>query len=278
MIQPSWKAFFIFSNKEIKGIIALGFILLGSVCISLLFSSKSINANNPAFVNLHPFNFDPNTIDSLQAIQLGIPAKQVSNLMHYREKGGYFKSKQDFSKLYGLSPALFAALSPYIIVASQENPKWVSKKHSVRYYKDNNISLNKDEWKIDMNAASANDWLQKTALPNYLIQRIMAYKEYRGAFTKPSELAKVYGLSDSIYQLLRGHLFVNNKTPHLLNATAMQFQDWKALNIFSDPQIWNILKLKRSMKGKLIWAAMVEALDLTKAEAEYLRQKVRFSD
>jgi DNA uptake protein ComE-like DNA-binding protein len=278
MIQPSWKAFFIFSNKEIKGIIALGFILLGSVCISLLFPRKSINANNPSYVNLHPFNFDPNTIDSLQAIQLGIPAKQVSNLMHYRAKGGYFKSKQDFSKLYGLSPALFAALSPYIIVANQENPKWVSKKHSVRYYKDNNISLNKDEWKIDMNAASANDWLQKTALPNYLIQRIMAYKEYRGAFTKPSELAKVYGLSDSIYQLLRGHLFVNNKTPHLLNATAMQFQDWKALNIFSDPQIWNILKLKRSMNGKLIWAAMIEALDLTKAEAEYLRQKVKFSD
>ena len=278
MIQPSWKAFFIFSKKEIKGIIALGVILLGSVCISLLFPNKSIIANSASLENVHPFNFDPNTIDSVHAIQLGIPAKQVSNLMHYRAKGGYFKSKQDFSKLYGLSPALYAALSPYIIIASKGNTNWASRNNSMKYYKRNNLSFNKDEWKIDINAATESEWLQKTALPNYLVQRIIAFKQYKGAFTKPSEIAKVYGLSDSIYQILRGHLFVNNKTPHLLNAKAMRFQDWKALNLFSDPQIWNILKLKRSMGGKLNWAVMVEALDLTKAEAEHLRLSVKFID
>jgi hypothetical protein len=87
MIQPSWKAYFIFSNKEIKGIIVLGFVLLGSVCIRFLFPAKQENATQkngaiPSTIPLHLVQFDPNTIDSLQAIQMGIPAKQVSNLMH----------------------------------------------------------------------------------------------------------------------------------------------------------------------------------------------------
>jgi hypothetical protein len=283
MLQPSWKAFFIFSNKEIKGIIVLGILLLGSVFIRFLFPSKVIDvkALDETKITapiLHLVNFDPNTIDSLQAIHLGLPLKQVNNLLRYRAKGGYFKTAESFSKLYGLTPTLYNALVPYIKIGMSENyePRNMNAAYNFK------IPIRDDKevvrWKIDMNLANETEWAKKTGLPNYLIQRIMAYKQYRGAFKKPSELRKVYGLSDSVYSALREHLEVQLQTSYTLNAHAMQFNDWKALAIFSEPQIWTILKLKRSMQGKLYWSSLVEALDLTKEEAEQLRGKVKFDD
>ncbi len=283
MIHSSWKAFFIFSNKEIKGIIVLGIILFGSVSIRFLFPSKgsptkNLNASGNIQPTLHLIPFDPNTIDSAEATYLGLPAKQVNNLLHYRAKGGYFKSKEHFAKLYGLTPALYSALSPYITIGKSENNRregGVVNDTYKRYYP---IFEKEDTWKIDINVANETEWKQKTRIPTYLIQRIMAYKQFRGAFTKPGEIAKVYGLSDSIYQSLRGHLVVNKQTVYLLRANAMNFNDWKALGMFSDAQIWTLLKLKRSMEGNLNWESIVEALDLTQAEAEQLKGRVRFDD
>ena len=77
---------------------------------------------------------------------------------------------------------------------------------------------------------------------------------------------------------MRGHLVVNKQTVYLLRANAMNFNDWKALGMFSDAQIWTLLKLKRSMEGNLNWESIVEALDLTQAEAEQLKGRVRFDD
>jgi len=278
MIQPSWKDFFLFSNKEIKGIIALGVILLGSVCIKFLFpastlESKKMNATIP-----HLFNFDPNTIDSLHAIALGIPEKQVSNLMHYRARGGRFKDKEAFAKLYGLTPSLYASIKPYIIIGNTENMGKQTVPKAYPYKKEGKIFKESYTWKININEASEMEWRQKTLLPEYLIQRIVAYKKYRGAFLKPSELAKIYGLSDTIYQSLREHLVVINNGKYRLNANAMQFNDWKELGMFTEPQIWRILKLKRINEGLIYWQTLVEALDLTKEEAISLQSKVRFNE
>lgn len=283
MLQPSWKAFFIFSTKEIKGIIVLGILLLGSVCIRFLFPSKandekSLDETSNAAPILHLVNFDPNTIDSLQAIRLGLPLKQVHNLLRYRAKGGYFKTVESFSKLYGLTPSLYNVLAPYIKIGINEKMNSVGVSNWNNYKRSKSNYVNEDIWKIDMNAATVAEWAQKTGLPNYLIERIMAYKQYRGAFIKPSELSKVYGLSDSVYNSLRGHLEVLQKPAPLLNARAMQFSDWKALAMFTEPQIWTILKLKRSMQGKLYWSSLVEVLDLTQGEAEQLKGKVKFDD
>jgi DNA uptake protein ComE-like DNA-binding protein len=282
MLQPNWKVLFIFSNKEMKGIIVLGVLLFGSVLIRFLFPQHAtkpdalIEAKNSTPV-LHLVDFDPNTIDSVQAIYIGLPIKQVNNLLRYRAKGGYFKTAESFSKLYGLSPSIYNALAPYIKIG-------IDKRIGGGAFVDNHFQkLNGDQqasamWKIDLNVANESEWEQKTGLPVYLIQRIMAYKQYRGAFTKPSELSKVYGLSDSVYQSLREHLEVRKQTSIQLNAGAMQFNDWKALGMFTAPQIWTILKLKRSSQGKLYWSNMVETLDLTQEEAMLVKSKVRFDN
>lgn len=282
MIQPTWKDFFVFSNKEIKGIIALGVILLGSVSIRFLFPNLKPSANKLEIIVGKLFIFDPNDIDSIQAIQLGIPSKQVSNLLHYRAKGGRFRTKADFAKLYGLSTNLYTALVPYIIIGEpaklREAYDGSTYPNKSAFPSSNNREWEAATWKIDINEATEGEWQSKTNLPNYIIRNILSYKKYKGAFTKPRQLATVYGISDSLYQTLSGHLKVNINASQLLNANSMNFKDWKQLGLFNEQQIWNILKLKRSTAAGLSWKGMVEALDLTQEEARVLQSKVRFKE
>jgi DNA uptake protein ComE-like DNA-binding protein len=60
------------------------------------------------------FRFDPNTIsaDSLQL--LGFSAKQSQSILKYRVKGGKFRYREDFSRLYVVDSAVYAALEGYI--------------------------------------------------------------------------------------------------------------------------------------------------------------------
>jgi hypothetical protein len=142
MIISKWQTYFYFSKKELKGIIVLGIILLGSVLMSMIFSTpgsipKSIlNKSNKSF---HLVYFDPNQIDSLQAISIGIPERQVRSLLHYRDKGGYFKNPDDFSKLYGLKNELFLVLRPYIKMTTTQKITYPT------YYKKNSLKTENDE-------------------------------------------------------------------------------------------------------------------------------------
>jgi DNA uptake protein ComE-like DNA-binding protein len=277
MIQSNWKDYFSFSKKEVKGIIVLGFILFGSILLSRLFSSKSMStliAKQDRKIRL--IVFDPNTVDSIQALDLGIPEKQVRTLLRYRAKGGYFKQKQDFSKLYGLTTEMYNSLSPYIKIGPSAKPSY-ARFSNYRPYGSSN-KPEKPNWTIDINAALEQEWERKTNLPLDIIGRVLAYKKYLGAFTKPSQLSKVYGLSDSMYQFIRPHIVIDlNKAP-AMNMNTMRFNEWKNLGMFTDRQIWTLLKLKKENGGRIDWLAIIEATDLTEGEANLLKKKLRLSD
>jgi DNA uptake protein ComE-like DNA-binding protein len=278
MIISKWQTYFYFSKKELKGIIVLGIILLGSVLMSMIFSTpgsipKSIlNKSNKSF---HLVYFDPNQIDSLQAISIGIPERQVRSLLHYRDKGGYFKNPDDFSKLYGLKNELFLVLRPYIKMTTTQKITYPT------YYKKNNLKTENDEtenWKIDINNADEKEWLLKTKMNKETVHRILAYRNFMGAFTSAYQLNKIYGMPDTILQKLKGHLFIRPGSKIILNANAMSFKDWKQLGIFTDQQVWIILKLKKQNDGKIGWQQLVEACDMTQNEALQLRQRIHFME
>ena len=276
MIVPNWQTYFYFTKKELKGIMVLGCILLGSVLVSLIFSTNSNDQKLNAKLGTLPlFDFDPNTIDSVNAIKLGIPEKQVRTLMNYRAKGGYFKTPASFSKLYGIQNELFVQLIPYIKIIPQEgSTHFIDAGRYKKFSKESSAPL----WKIDMNDANEKEWVTKTRIPISIIRRIIAYRNYIGAFTYPNQIKKVYGFSDSLYYQLKPHLFINPDTRLLLNANAMNFEQWKQLGLFTDRQVWEILKLKKENNGKIGWERIVEACDLSQTEALTIKQKVQFTD
>ena len=285
----SWEAYFIFSEKERKGIIVLGIILTLSIVFALLVphNNDSVGRASPLTIpKLHLFTFDPNTIDSANAIHLGIPIKQVNTLIHYREKGGRFYKKEDILKLYGLDPVIANQLIPFIELTSSES-KWGSNpyrdkgnnfksNYSYSYkYKMNNGSAS---WTIDINEADASEWNDKTKLPMNIVHQIINYKNHLGGFTHPLQLKKVYGLADSVFQNLRPHLVVQKNFKPLLNSSTMNFAQWKSLGIFEDQQLYEILKLRKQQGGQVSWRELVILFDLPEKQALWLKSQIIISD
>ena len=301
----SWEAYFIFSEKERKGIIVLGVILTLSIVFTLLVPHKndSVGSASPLTIpKLHLFTFDPNTIDSANAILLGIPVKQVNTLIHYREKGGRFYKKEDILKLYGLDPVIANQLIPFIELKPTENfNKWGryttnnkgnnyesnyddAHKYKTNNYKENNygpwLKMKKAaiSWTIDVNEADANEWHNKTKLPMNIVHQIINYKNHLGGFTHPLQLKKVYGLADTTFQNLRPHLLVQKNFKPLLNSSTMNFAQWKSLGIFEDQQIFEILKMRKQQGGQVSWRELVILFDLPEKQALWLRSRIIISD
>ena len=301
----SWEAYFIFSEKERKGIIVLGVILTLSIIFTLLVPHKndSVGRASPLTIpKLHLFTFDPNTIDSANAIQLGIPIKQVNTLLHYREKGGRFYKKEDILKLYGLDPVIAHQLIPFIeLKPTGSTSKWGryttndkgnnyesnyddAYQYKTNIYKENNygpwLKMNNRavSWTIDVNEADANEWHDKTKLPMNIVHQIINYKNHLGGFTHPLQLKKVYGLADTDFQNLRPHLVVQKNFKPLLNSSNMNFSQWKSLGIFEDQQIFEILKLRKQQSGQISWRELVILFDLPEKQALWLKGRIIISD
>lgn len=68
------------------------------------------------------FTFDPNTADSAQLLRLGLAPWQVKSIYRYRAKGGIYRDKTDFARLYGLTVGQYRRLEPYISISPDYRP------------------------------------------------------------------------------------------------------------------------------------------------------------
>lgn len=67
------------------------------------------------------FRFNPNTItlDSLQL--LGFSQRQAQTILNYRSKGGKFRCREDFARMYVVDSAMYAALEEYIFIPDKDS-------------------------------------------------------------------------------------------------------------------------------------------------------------
>ena len=65
---------------------------------------------------VHKFCFNPNTITSDSLQLLGFSPRQAGTILKYRQKGGVFREKKDFSRMYVVDSLLYVQLAPYILL------------------------------------------------------------------------------------------------------------------------------------------------------------------
>jgi competence protein ComEA len=262
-----WKAYFIFTNKEQKGIIVLGCILSCSLLVHYLLPTNTGSNSNPnkAGTVKALFYFDPNVLDTNQGIRLGLTTKQMRILYNYRSKGGRFYKKEDLLKWYGLPTAQANQLMPWVRIQA----------NSTVHYK----KITRDQvQKMDINHPNFDAWKNSTGLPDYKIKRILTYQKWSGGFTSVQGLQKVHGLTAYDYEMIRPFLKYQPKINASMTYQTMRFEDWMALGIFDEKTVWAILKRKKSQGGKLTWSEMVVLFDLTEQEALVLKKRTNLSN
>ena len=181
------------------------FILIGNSRKSQVVENKT-----PRFTEkkLQPFPFDPNTADREELLQLGLKEKTVQTILNYRNKGGTFRQKADFRRIYTLSDRDYLTLEPYIQIAQLVNKKTLTAKVST----PKAIPSSYEQpalIKVDINRASAEEWQQLKGIGPVYAKKIINFRTHLGGFAAIEQVGTTYGLPDSVFQKIKGQLLLS---------------------------------------------------------------------
>jgi len=132
------------------------------------------------------FPFNPNTLDSVGFVKLGLKPFMARNILRYRAKGGKFRSVEAFSKVYGLSDEQFATLKPYIQIPPEEKPVYAKKEQPAVM--------------VELNAADTSQLKLLHGIGSVIAKRIVAYRNKLGGFASANQIKEVWGISPELAQ------------------------------------------------------------------------------
>jgi competence protein ComEA len=165
---------------------------------------------------LKPFEFDPNSADENTLKQLGLSQKTVKSILNFREKGGKFRTKNDFSRIYTIDSSAYQQLKSFI-----QLPDSIEKK------KFQNFKSKEPLVEFEINQALAADFQKMPGIGPSFAERIIKYRNALGGFYKAEQVAEVFGLADSTFQKALPYLRCNPKSIKKVNINTVTAEELK---------------------------------------------------
>jgi competence protein ComEA len=165
-------------------------------------SGETAMVKNVTSVPASLFVFDPNTAAENDWQRLGVSAKTARTIINYRSKGGKFRKPDDIRKIWGLSNADAERLLPYVRIAGTETVAKTTFSESAT----RQPSVNRQPAIIDINTADLSAWAALPGVGDALANRITRYREKIGGFRSVEQVAKTYGISDSLFRNILPYL------------------------------------------------------------------------
>lgn len=154
------------------------------------------------------FNFDPNEITREEMELLGFREETILALEQFREKEGYFGSKEDLKSLDGLSESFYEKISNYILIEKREvHPnKSRSEADTVLTASFEKPAIREEITSIDINRSNQYQWqLLKGIGPAYA-RWIVNYRDKLGGFSSIDQVGETFNLPDTVFRAIRPFL------------------------------------------------------------------------
>lgn len=190
------------------------------------------------------FSFDPNKADSIELCRLGIKSFVVSNIVKYRKKGGLFRTKLDFSKVYGMLPDKFKELESFIVIHPLYNVKVDSLKVNSKIVKQNII--------VELNSADTILLMQVKGIGRGYAKGIVRLRRETGGFVSVEQLREVFGMNAGNFERIRPSCTVNIDLVQKINvntATVERLNAHSYLNFYQAKAIFELRRKKGKLKG-----------------------------
>ena len=190
------------------------------------------------------FPFNPNTIneDSLQ--MLGFSQRQAASIIKYRTKGGKFRVKRDFARMYVVDSAKYAALEPFILLPDRlperkavhkkalpstnsaekrrdvtHKPKNVTTAHQTHARQapapqpapasKYGTRLPKEKYVCNLNTADSAALVQLYGIGGYYARKILQYRErLGGSFVDTRQVLEIEGFTQERFEKIKGNVVV----------------------------------------------------------------------
>lgn len=150
--------------------------------------------------NLTPFPFDPNTLPPDKWKELGLNEQQIKVIINFREKGGKFRVKKDFAKMYTICEEEFILLEPFIEIKSLDADK-----------SDEPKALSLNPFPFDPNKITYDEGIQM-GLHESVISAIINFRQKGGRFTSENDFKKIYTLSAEEFNILQPYIQISKDT------------------------------------------------------------------
>lgn len=167
---------------------------------------------------LQPFYFNPNNLDASKWQELGLTEKQIKTIKNFEAKGGKFRKKEDFKKMYCISEQEYQVLEPYIIIPDSM-PSAFPKSQFSKYEK--NIGV------IDINVADTITLRKLKGIGPGFARRIVTYRSKLGGFIKPEQLLEIWGFTTAMYDSIKDNIAINNRSIRKININEAGIDDLK---------------------------------------------------
>jgi competence protein ComEA len=181
------------------------------------------SSNKSDYSSRKLFTFDPNTLDVNGFKSLGLPEFLAERIEKYRNAGGKFKNPEDFKKIYGLLPATYSKLAPYIKIKNGNNS---SNEYSETNFPDNNSVKSseldsktaptnfKKTIAFDLNKADTTTLMTVKGIGSKLSQRIIKFRDNLGGFHSENQVREVFGLDSTVVKEILKYGSINSGIYH----------------------------------------------------------------
>lgn len=187
------------------------------------------------------FSFDPNLLPAEDFSRLGLKSWQISRIKKFREKGGVFRKKEDFSKIYGITPVQYEKLEPYISIDSSFFHKSAPGRRMVSARPVRKIL------RFEINTADSLQLDSLYGIGPTLASRIIKYRKRLGGFISLNQLKEVYGFPLQLYDSITAHLSVDTSKIAFIQLNTISPDDLRKhpyLNIYQARSIIRFRELK----------------------------------
>lgn len=215
------RGFFYFRKSDRKGIVALGCIAVFALGVLMVLDrmeeQKEPSMNTPVLLednHKRPLSvskkrlraFDPNTVDSLTLVQMGVKPWKVKNFLHYRAAGKVFRSAEDLGDTYGWTTTDVQRLSPYVSVGTayqkrKENPRFEERKeHKEEGAKPVETKKFHTLTKVDVNEADTAMLRRIPGIGEKISVAIVRYRQRLGGFHSVEQLREISIVSPELLE------------------------------------------------------------------------------
>ena len=224
------------------------------------FSSGSRDSSNSYYAvegrAVERFPFDPNTADSTQLLRLGLQPWQVRNIYKYRAKGGIYRQKEDFAKLYGLTVKQYRELEPYIQISSDYQPAATlvgtresrdsrdssdTRDSSLRYP----VKIKENEHVV-LNTADTTQLRTVPGIGTYYAKEIVRHGQWLGGYVSVDQLDEIEGFP----QESKKYFVIQGASPKKLNVNKLSLQQLRKHPYINYYQAKTIMDYRR-LRGKI---------------------------